>query len=153
MRSDKLSHIVCAVRGVPESLDTITRAIDLALENASRLTFLHVVDVEFLEHATVGPLSVVYNELVEMARFAMMILCNRAERRGVREVEYAIREGDIRQELLHFAVETQAELMVIGHPSSRSGGRLFKGAELEALKADLEEKAHIKILQVGPGKS
>jgi nucleotide-binding universal stress UspA family protein len=150
MSSDTVTHVVCAVRGVPQSRETVTRAIDLALENHAKLTFVHVVDVEFLEHATVGPPSVVYNELVEMATFAMLILCDRAQRRGVRDAEYALREGDIREELLRFAVETHAELMVIGHPSRRPARSLFKGGEMETFVADLEERGGIKVLQVGP---
>jgi nucleotide-binding universal stress UspA family protein len=61
-------HIICAVRGGAESRDTVTHAIELALEGGARLTFLHVMDAEFLQHATVGPLSVVYSELMEMGR-------------------------------------------------------------------------------------
>ncbi len=62
----KPNHIICAVRGGAESRDTVSRAINLALEGNTRLTFLHVMDAEFLQYATIGPLSVVYNELVEM---------------------------------------------------------------------------------------
>ncbi len=153
MTADKVNHIVCAVRGVPGSRETVTRAIDLALENDAKLTFVRVVNAEFLDHATVGPLSIVYNELVEMATFAMMILCDRAQRRGVREAEYALREGDVREQLLRFAVETQAELMIIGQPSRRPGGSLFRGGEIETFKADLEEKGRIRVFQVGPGEA
>jgi nucleotide-binding universal stress UspA family protein len=153
MTDDRVNHILCAVRGVPQSRQTVSRAIDLALENEAKLTFLHVVDVEFLEHATVGPVSIVYNELVEMAKFAMMILCDRARRRGVREAEYALREGDIREELLRAAVETHAQLMVIGHPSRRPGRSQFGDDELVTLMADLEKKGDIKVLQVGPSQA
>jgi nucleotide-binding universal stress UspA family protein len=149
MPRDKLSHIVCAVRGVPRSRETATRAIDLALENDSKLTFVHVVNAEFLNHATVGPLSVVYNELVEMATFAMLILCDRAERRGVREAAYAIREGDVRQQLSAFAAEVQPQLMVIGQPSRPSRSSVFGNHEIETFKANLEENAGVRVFQVG----
>ncbi|MFN2188571.1 MAG: universal stress protein, partial [Candidatus Promineifilaceae bacterium] len=75
-------HIICAVRGGPESRETVTQAINLALQYGARLTFLHVLDAQFLEYATIGPLSVVYNELLEMGKFSMLIISDRAQRRG-----------------------------------------------------------------------
>ena len=120
MSPDAVKHIVCAVRGRPESRATVTRAVDLALEQNARLTFLHVIDAEFLEYATVAPLSVVYKELMEMARFAMLILCDRAQRRGVSDVNYIVLEGNIRKHLLQFAIDTHAVLDDYGRPRSRS---------------------------------
>ena len=109
------------MRGGPESRATVTRAIDLALETGARLTFLHVLDAEFLEYATIGPLSVVYHELMEMGTFAMLILVDRAQRRGVDNVDYIVREGNIRSHLREFAIETEAEVMVMGRPTRSPG--------------------------------
>ena len=148
MKSNTIQHIICAVRGGPESRDTVTHAINLALEKNSRLTFLHVIDAEFLEYATVGPLSVVYNELVEMGKFAMLILCDRAQRRGVSDAHYIIREGNIRKQLLQFAIETRAELMVVGNPTRSPGRNVFKANELENFIAEMETEGEIKIIQV-----
>ena len=108
MTKSKSQHIICAVRGGPESRATVTRAIDLALGSGARLTFFHVMDAEFLGYATIAPLSVVYNELVEMGTFTMLILCDRAQRRGVAQVNCIVREGNIRKQLRQFAFETEA---------------------------------------------
>jgi len=150
MTDEKPKQIVCAVRGGPESRETVTRAINLALESRARLTFLHVMDAEFLQHATVGPLSVVYSELVEMGKFTMLILCDRAQRRGVAEVDYIVREGNIRERLLQFAIETQAEVLVMGRPTRSPGRNVFKGEELETFRAKLEEEGQIRVVQVAP---
>ena len=99
MTKEKPQHIICAVRGGPESRETVDKAIDLALMHGARLTFLHILDAEFLEYATIGPLSVVYRELNEMGTFTMLILCDRAERRGVERVDYVLPEGNILQGL------------------------------------------------------
>ncbi|MFZ2095365.1 MAG: universal stress protein [Anaerolineales bacterium] len=128
-----IEHILCAVRGRSESRKTVSTAIDLALEQHARLTFLHVIDAEFLEYATVAPLSVVYNELVEMARFAMLILCDRAERRGVDMVDYIVLEGNIRKQLRQFVIDTHADLMIMGSPSQGPGKNVFKQEELRQL--------------------
>lgn len=66
MNEEAPRHIIRAVRGKPDGRQTIQPAIDLAVEQAGRLTFLHVIDAEFVQHATVGPLSVIYRRLIEM---------------------------------------------------------------------------------------
>ncbi|MFQ5421914.1 MAG: universal stress protein, partial [Anaerolineae bacterium] len=85
MTEQTTRQILCAVRGGPESRATVSKAIALALTHQARLTFFHVLDAEFLNYATIGPLSVIYQELAEMGKFAMLILCDRAKRRGVAE--------------------------------------------------------------------
>jgi nucleotide-binding universal stress UspA family protein len=146
-------HIICAVRGGAESRDTVTHAIELALEGGARLTFLHVMDAEFLQHATVGPLSVVYSELVEMGNFAMMILRDRAQRRGVTEVDYVVREGNIRKQLLQFAIATHAEVLVMGRPTRSPGRNVFEAGELNAFVTKLEREGRIRVVQVTPADS
>lgn len=153
MAVPKPRHIVCAVRGGPESRDTVTYAIDLALESRASLTFFCVMDAEFLEHATVAPLSIVYSELQEMGRFAMLILCDRARRRGVTQVDSVVLEGNIRKQLRLFAIETQAEIMVMGRPTRSPGRNVFKPAELEAFAADLEREANLRVQLVSPSSS
>jgi nucleotide-binding universal stress UspA family protein len=153
MTNSEPKHIICAVRGGAESRETVTHAIELALEGGSRLTFLHVMDAEFLQHATVGPLSVVYNELVEMGTFAMIILRDRAKRRGVVEVDYEVREGNIRKQLLRFAIETHAEVLVMGRPTRSPGRNVFETEEFNAFVANLEQEGHIRVIQVTPTSS
>lgn len=141
-------HIVCAVRGGIESRDTVTRAIDLALETGVGLTFFHVLDAEFLEYATIGPLSVVYQELTEMGKFAMMILRDRAQRRGVERVDYVVREGNIPKQLRLFAIETHADVMVMGRPATGESRNVFKENEFDQFTAELELQGGLKIIVV-----
>ncbi len=144
-------HIVCAVRGHPTSRSTITHAIDLALEAKARLTFLHVVTVEFVEHTTIGPLSVVYNELREMGEFMMMLLVDRAQRRGVVKADYVIREGTVRKQLRDFAIATQAQTLVVGMPSKSPGSNVFVPGDIQTFVAELETAANIQVILVDPG--
>ncbi len=148
MLPDTVKHIVCAVRGRLESRATVTHAVDLALEHHARLTFLHVIDAEFLEYATVASLSVVYKELTEMARFAMLILCDRAQRRGVSEVNYLVLEGNIRKQLRQFAIDTHADLMIMGTPSTGPGKKTFKQEELTQFIREMEQEGNLRIIQV-----
>jgi nucleotide-binding universal stress UspA family protein len=148
--SDTPRHIVCAVRGGPESRKTVTQAIDLALQTGARLTFFRVMDAEFLGHATIGPLSVVYRELGQMAQFAMLILCDRARRRGVADVDSIVREGPVRQQLRRLAAETEAELLVLGRPTRSPGHNVFRPAEFDRFVAELEQSSSTRIISVPP---
>jgi len=150
MNSEKTSHIICAVRGGPESRETVTQAINTALEMKARLTFFHVMDIEFLHHATIGPVSVVYRELVEMGNFAMLILCDRARRRGVTDVDFIIQEGNIRNNLRLLAAETKADLLVIGSPTRSPGNNVFKPKEMDAFIAELSGQASLQIVKITP---
>jgi hypothetical protein len=109
-----------------------------------------VMDAEFLEHATVGPLSVVYSELQEMGQFAMLILCDRARRRGVSQVDCAVREGNIRKQIRQFAIETSAQLLVMGRPTRSPGRNVFKPTEIDDFAADLEREANLRIELISP---
>jgi hypothetical protein len=148
MTDQKINQILCAVRGGPESRDTVTYAIDLALETGARLTFFRALDAEFLNNATIGPLSVVYKELVEMGKFTMIILCDRAKRRGVGEVNYVVREGNIRKQLHQAAIETRAEIMVLGRPTRGPGQNVFQFDEIESFAAELEKEGHLRLILV-----
>jgi len=85
MINQPIKHIICAVRGQPNGIETVTRAIDLALEHNAKLTFCLIVNAEFLGKAspTFTSLSAAYRQLEDMGKFSMLILCDRAQRRGV----------------------------------------------------------------------
>ncbi|MCL7451800.1 MAG: universal stress protein [Anaerolineae bacterium] len=151
MTEDRPRHIICAVRGSPQSRATVTRAIELALVSQARLTFFYVVDAEFKGRATVGvALSRVYRELVQMAEFSMLILCDRAERKGVREVDYRIREGNVRKQLLKLASETGADTLVMGWPVRGPGRPTFKREKFESFVEELREVANPRLVLVPP---
>jgi nucleotide-binding universal stress UspA family protein len=148
MSEQKLNQILCAVRGGPESRETVTYAIDLALETGAHLTFFNALDAEFLNHATIGPLSIVYHELVEMGKFAMLILCDRAQRRGVVDVNYVVWEGPIQKKLIQAAIETKAEVMVMGRPTRSPTENVFKADEIEGFATELEKEGKLRLILV-----
>jgi len=148
MTGQNLKQILCAVRGGPESRETVTYAIDLTLKTGARLTFFHALDAEFLDYATIGPLSIVYQELVEMGKFTMLILCDRAQRRGVAEVNYVVREGNIRKQLYQAAIETKAEVMVMGRPTRSPTQNVFKFDEMESFATELEKEGQLRLILV-----
>ena len=94
--------------------------------------------------------GVVYNELVEMSRFTMLILCDRARRRGVEQVDFIVREGNIHKQLSQFAIETHARVMVMGRPTRSPGRNIFQTPEFEVFVANLEKNGNLKIIQITP---
>jgi len=146
---NQIKQILCAVRGGPESRETVTSAIDMALETGSKLTFFHAMDAEFLGQAAIGrTLSGIYNELVEMGNFTMLILVDRAQRRGVEQVNYIVREGNIRKQLIKIAIETKAEIMIVGRPTRSPTSNVFKVNEMEAFAEELAREGGLKVIVV-----
>lgn len=146
MTESKPRYIICAVRGSPQSRETVSRAINLALETGARLTFFYAIDVEFQGQAAIGsPLSVVYRELMNMSEFTMLILKDRAERRGLAEVDFIIREGDVRTRLLDLVREMQPEVLVLGWPLRGAGRPRFRPDEVRAFVAELEQEGNTSV--------
>ena len=146
---NQIKQILCAVRGGPESRETVTYAIDMALETGARLTFFHAMDAEFLGQAAIGrTLSGIYNELHEMGKFTMLILVDRAQRRGVEQVNYIVREGNIRKQLIQIAVETKAEIMIVGRPTRSPTSNVFKVGEIEDFANELAKEGSLKVVVV-----
>ena len=146
---DKISKILCAVRGGPESRQTVTHAVDLALKKSASLTFFHVMDVEFLGQAAIGrTLSGLYSELHEMEMFAMLILVDRAQRRGVEKVNYLTREGNVRNQMIQIAIETKAEVMIVGQPTRGPTSNVFKMGEMEEFADGLAREGGLEVIIV-----
>jgi nucleotide-binding universal stress UspA family protein len=145
-----VNHIICAVRGQPESRKTVTKAIDLALEYDAQLTFCLVIDVEFLGQAapTLTPLSAAYRHLEELGEFSMMILCDRAQRRGVKKVEYLILKGEVPAQLRKLLSEVKAEILVMGRPVSGLAFSVFTPEEFDSIVESLEKETGIQVVQV-----
>ena len=68
--------------------------------------------------------------------------------RGVAEVNYAVREGNIRKQLHQAAMETKAEVMVMGFPTRSPTHNVFKFDEMESFAAELEKEGHLRLILV-----
>ena len=124
----------------------MTRAIDLTLESSGRLTFFHVMTADFVEHATVGPLRLVYQELHDLSEFMLQRLCDQAQQRGVPEVNYEIRQGNIRQQLRQRVLETDDSILVMGTPMRGFGRSIFKPNEFQTFTKALEATGKMQVI-------
>jgi nucleotide-binding universal stress UspA family protein len=154
MNKGKYNYILCAVRGRPESRETATRAIDLALEHQARLTFIHVLDAEFLGPSTptMTPLRTVYNHLRQMGEFAMLILCDRAKRRGVERVDFILGEGNVPKRLRKLIKESNADALVIGRPVPGPEKSAFTDKLFDEFVADVKEEDGLAVIEVENGR-
>ena len=152
MTEQKPKYILCAVRGGQESRNTLIRAIDLALEHDARLTFFHILDAEFLGAAslTMTPVRSIYEQLHEMGEFTMLILCDRASRRGVEKVDYEVREGNVKLILRQIAIETHADILVMGRPIRSPGSNVFNKENFAEFIKSLEPDTDPHIIVVSP---
>jgi nucleotide-binding universal stress UspA family protein len=78
----------------------------------------------------------------------MLILVDRAHRRGVEQVDYVLPEGSIRDELIRYVNETHAEMMVMGRPTRSPGRNVFKFAEFDDFVTGLEREGNLTIIKV-----
>ena len=143
------THIICAVRSRPGGEETVQKAIDLALESGAKLTFLQVVDLEFLARIGTGHTSSrrLAHELREMTDFTMALLCDQAELQGVQEVESVVREGRVREQLLNFVAETDAGLLVLGRSRPDTPGPdVFDRPKMEAFVRELERVGSLRVV-------
>ncbi|NIW44754.1 MAG: universal stress protein [candidate division Zixibacteria bacterium] len=152
MADQQPKYVLCAVRGGKESRNTVIHAIDLALKYDAHLTFIHILDVEFLSGATMtmAPVRSIFQQLHEMGNFTMSILCDRAARRGVTNVDYQIKQGNVKNLLRQAAAETHADVFVMGSPVRSPGSNVFTRQEFDKYAKSLETEVGPSIVVVTP---
>ena len=151
MQSKKIKQILCAVRGVPQSRTTVTKAIDLAIEFEARLTFAHVNNADFLISTgpTLTSLPKVKKQLQRLSEFTMTVLCDRAERRGVKRVNYILREGQILAQLFELLTEHTPDILVIGRPINEEKDiSNLKLSDIDDFITKVEDNLHITVIPV-----
>lgn len=107
--------ILCATRGGEASLQTQHRAIEIAKERGSKIIFIFVVDVHFLEHYTAPYVPAMADEMKHMGEFLLIMAQERAEQAGV-EADYTVRRGELEPVLIEAAKEYGASLIILGRP-------------------------------------
>ncbi len=124
------------------------RAIQLAKERDADLTFLFVVDVEFLCYATIGPLSIVHQQLRDMGEFIMATLQAKAQELGVAS-DYAVREGEVREQIRQYVEENDVDVLVMGRPLQETNAAIFDAGTVSNFAAALERDAGVEVILVG----
>ncbi len=142
------THIICAVRSRPGGEQTVKHAIELAQAHNARLTFFQVVDANFVNRFSTRGSSrkVIHRELAEIAEFTLSILCNQARQQGVAEAHYAVRQGNVREQLRALIRELRPDVLVMGKPAqSGPGESAFQHPALNEFIAELEKEGNLRV--------
>ncbi|MFQ5594517.1 MAG: universal stress protein [Anaerolineae bacterium] len=148
MDAPRPPRIVCPARGGQGSRPAVNRAIRLAKERNADLTFLFVVDVEFLSYATVGRLSVIQRQLRDMGEFIMATLQAKARESGV-IADYAVLEGEVREQIRKYLEENPVDTLVMGRPIEETEVAVFNAGTVSNFAAALEREAGIEVILIG----
>jgi nucleotide-binding universal stress UspA family protein len=141
-------HIVCAARGGRRIQPSVNRAIEIACENRAWLTFLYILDVEFLKSTTVGHTEMVFEELDKLGEFMMIRLCEYANERGCVKADYAIRHGEVPEEIQAYLLKIRPDLLVLGRPQEdvdEGGPSAFESDGIVQFADDITEKTGVRV--------
>ena len=134
--------IICATRGGEGSEPTVQGAIELARERGLGLTFLYIVDLNFMKYTTAGHTSLVAEELRKMGEFIMLTLVEQAQKKGV-EANFATRKGRFRDELMRYLEETRPATLVLGRP--KPGTAYLDAGSLDRLIQEIKEQTGVSV--------
>lgn len=139
--------IVCAARGGRGSRAVQLEAIRVARERNARLVFLYVVDINALGEMDDSLVPAVRAELEWLGKALMHVARQRAQQANI-EVDVAVREGSVREEISRYVRQSGASLLLVGAPHATAG---HSGDEAASRFArTLEEETGVQVLLVYP---
>ena len=132
-----MGGIVSAIRGGPDSEATITRAIALTKETGLPLSFLYIVNLDFMAHTMSGRVHMISEEMDEMGEFILLAAQSAASEAGVSS-DGLIRHGNVREAIIDLCRELEPDYLVLGMPRVQKEASHFT-EELLALFIDQTE--------------
>jgi nucleotide-binding universal stress UspA family protein len=141
----KMSGIVCAIRGGPDSQATIAQAITLAQETGLPLYFLYVVNLDFLTHTTSSRVHTISEQMHQMAEFILLTAQASASNQGVRATG-VVRHGNVGEEIVGLCHELAAEYLVLGWPRVQHEESVFTQELLRQFIERTEEQTGAKVI-------
>ncbi|MCP4537651.1 MAG: universal stress protein [Chloroflexi bacterium] len=134
--------IICATRGGEGSESAVQGAIKLARERGLGLTFLYIVDLNFMKRTTAGRTDLVADELRKMGEFIMLTLVEQAQAEGIK-ADFATRKGRFRDELVRYLEETHPATLVLGRP--KPGTAYLDASSLDRLTQEIKEQTGVSV--------
>lgn len=144
-----MGTIVCATRGGEGSRAVQTAAIRRAKATGSQLKYLYIADPNSLdEDIDEGLKTAILAELYWFGGTLLRIAHNRAEEEHL-DSEIYIREGHVVEEIIRFAQEVQADLLLLGAPRGTSAN-VFGDDTIEQLARQIEGEAGVRVEIIRP---
>lgn len=141
--------ILCAIRGGPQSDLTMALAVELARKHNAQLVILHILDIDFLEFATLGRPSVMLNELRATFEFLLESLTKQAINQGV-DVEDLILTGNLQRQIIETIHQQDAQILVMGSPIKSPGKNAFTKKSFAQFLEEIEAKTEAEVVVTEP---
>lgn len=139
-----MGKILCPTRGGEASYRTQDAAIAIAKEQGDELLFLYVVDLDFLSKTERAVRrDVVAREMTRMGEFLLSMAQERARKQGL-EAGYALRQGDVQEQIKAAAVEEGATMVVLGKSTGDEPECAFAPAGLVEFAQEIEAETGIE---------
>jgi nucleotide-binding universal stress UspA family protein len=142
---EKMSGILCPIRGGPSSQDTIAEAVALAQETRLPLHFLYIVNLDFLSRTTSSRVRTISEQMHLMGESILFAAQAQAEKQGI-AAQGIVRQGDVGEEIVAACHELGADYLVLGRPQSQEEENVFTHAQLQAFVKRLEEQTGAKVV-------
>jgi len=140
-----MSGIVCAIRGGPMSQSTIDRSIQLAKETGQIITFIYVVNLDFLTHSSSSRTEHISSEMQEMGEFILLDAQDQAQKQGVK-AEGIIRDGSVIDQIIAYCEEAQPDYIVLGQPETSRENNLLSGDRMHEVIQRIKEAVDIEVI-------
>lgn len=145
-----MGGIVCAVRGGPDSRPTIDKAIQLARETNLKVSFLYVVNLDFMSHTSSSRVHTLLKDMDQMGEFILLQVQEEAAAKGV-EAEGLIRHGNVADEIAGFCHEIGADYLILGLPQIKEERSVFTETKLNRLIERIEAQTGAKVVLAEEG--
>ncbi len=144
-----MGSIVCATRGGEGSRAAQMAAIEKAQLTQKPLLFLYVVDPDSLEDEIEASLkTAVLAELTWMGETLLRIAQKRADTAYL-STEVKIRRGNVRQEIIRFMKEVEADLLVLGAPRGTTAN-VFGDDAIERFAETIRKETAVSVEIIRP---
>ena len=144
-----MGSIVCATRGGEGSRAAQMAAIERAKATDSPLLFLYVVDPLSLETEIETSLkNALLAELTWMGETLLRTAQKRADAAFL-ATEVKIRRGSVRQEIIRFVQDVQADLLVVGAPRGTTAN-VFGDDAIERLAEAIRQETAVAVEIIRP---
>ena len=152
----KINTIICATKGSKGCRDAEDKAIEIAKDNNSKLIFLYVIDIKFLERSgTAGDWAKddVASGLKNIGSVILEIAAEKAVGKGMPpgNVLKEERKGSVISQIKSAVEEHNADLVIIGHPETDVGlldRYLIKKEGTESFVRHLKEQIGCEVMIV-----
>jgi len=142
-----MTKILCALRGGPESEETIAYAVTMAEKEDVRLGFLYVVNLDLIPSSSISRATSIADELSRMGEFVLLMAQAQAATEGV-AADLFVRRGNIPEQIFIACQEMDVETLIMGRSQAENGESLFSGEKQDEFVQKLERECGVVVIRV-----